>query len=319
MTKETIAVCVSVAAVLILAMLTQESSAQVGGVQAVVVTSSPTGACTSDYYVHFNKTNGTLSGCRNGTWAVISGGADGAAGPTGATGPTGPAGATGAGIQGIQGVTGVTGVTGPTGSTGTTGATGTTGSVGVTGPAGSQGVQGVQGVQGIQGAQGVTGAAGSNGSQGVTGTTGMTGATGPTGMTGSTGTTGATGATGAGLVDCSESGGLLSCTGFTATDDTHSGGVYNQGLTSGGSAIVVADIAGTAIAYVMPTTNGAADQVLADSGVTTCPTLPAAFPTTCHQLEFRNRTATGLSGSGNAFACLDSAGVLYRSATACAP
>ncbi len=195
MKKSTIAVCVSAAAVLILAMLTQDSSAQVGGIQTIVVTSSPSGACTSDYYQHYNKTTGSLSGCRNGTWAVISGGADGAVGPTGATGPAGATGATGAGIQGIQGVTGVTGPTGITGNTGVTGATGVTGSVGVTGPAGSQGIQGVQGIQGLQGVQGVTGAAGTNGSNGVTGATGRTGSTGATGATG-TGTTGATGATG---------------------------------------------------------------------------------------------------------------------------
>lgn len=72
---------------------------------------------------------------------------------------------------------------------------------------------------------------------------------------------------------------------------TASGGDDMKGLTSGGVALVVADVAGTAIVYVLPTTNGAANKLLTDTGVTTCPTLAAGFPTTCHLLSWSPGTA----------------------------
>ncbi len=69
-------------------------------------------------------------------------------------------------------------------------------------------------------------------------------------------------------------------------DPTRSGAEYYLGLTSGGVALAVADVAGTAITYVLPSTNGAAGQVMIDSGSTTCPTLPSGYPTTCHLISF---------------------------------
>lgn len=72
---------------------------------------------------------------------------------------------------------------------------------------------------------------------------------------------------------------------------TTSGGDYMKGVTSGGVAWAVANIAGTAIVYVLPSTNGAADQVLTDTGSTTCPTLGAGFPTTCHLMQWQAPSA----------------------------
>jgi hypothetical protein len=73
---------------------------------------------------------------------------------------------------------------------------------------------------------------------------------------------------------------------LSSSDNTHSGIVELNGLTSGEVAFAVADVAGTAIAYILPSTNGVADQVLFDSGVTTCPTLPTGSPSTCHLLKW---------------------------------
>lgn len=77
---------------------------------------------------------------------------------------------------------------------------------------------------------------------------------------------------------------VVTAPGFNSSDATNSGAIYLQGVTSGGVALVVADVAGTAIAYILPTTNLAAGQVLVDNGATTCPTLDASLPAVCHQL-----------------------------------
>lgn len=79
---------------------------------------------------------------------------------------------------------------------------------------------------------------------------------------------------------------------FASTDTSHSGGANFSGVTSGSVMLAAADIAGTAIVYVLPTTNGTAGQVLQDNGVIACPTLVAGSPSTCHQLTW----ATGSSG-----------------------
>jgi len=65
-----------------------------------------------------------------------------------------------------------------------------------------------------------------------------------------------------------------------------SGTDYMLGVTSGGSGWAVADVAGTPILYMMPTTNGTAGQALIDNGVATCGTYQSGvgLPTTCHQL-----------------------------------
>lgn len=93
-------------------------------------------------------------------------------------------------------------------------------------------------------------------------------------------------------------------------DPSKSGSIYMSGLTSGGVALSVGDIAGTAITYVEPTTNGAADQVLFDSGVTTCPTLPTGFPAVCHLKVWTSVTNCGdathalaYSTSSHVFSC----------------
>lgn len=74
---------------------------------------------------------------------------------------------------------------------------------------------------------------------------------------------------------------------------TASGLAYLQGLTSGGVAWAVNDVAGTAIVYILPSTNGAANQFLMDNGVITCPTLPAGAPTVCHSVIWTSATGSG--------------------------
>jgi hypothetical protein len=99
--------------------------------------------------------------------------------------------------------------------------------------------------------------------------------------------------------------GVATAAGFNSSE-SFSGSFSGSGLTSGQVVLSVADIAGTAIVYVWPSTNGTAGQVLSDSGVTTCPTLPAGYPTVCHLLAW---IAAGGGGSGGG-------GVLGYSATA---
>ena len=72
------------------------------------------------------------------------------------------------------------------------------------------------------------------------------------------------------------------------TTGNYSGNVAWSGLTSGGAGWAVADVAGTAIVYVLPTSTPTASQYLQDSGATTCPTLPAGSPTLCHLLQWVN-------------------------------
>lgn len=81
----------------------------------------------------------------------------------------------------------------------------------------------------------------------------------------------------------SDSSGNVSANSITLTS-LDSGSTYMKGLTSGGVQLAVDDIAGTAITYVMPSTNGTSGQVLTDNGSITCPTLAAGSPATCHQL-----------------------------------
>ncbi len=100
---------------------------------------------------------------------------------------------------------------------------------------------------------------------------------------------------------CSTLGDILSrnskATSFIGQDTTHSAILELQGLTSGEVALGVADIAGTAITYVLPSTNGVAGQVLSDSGVTACPTFAAGAPATCHLLTWINGVTTVASGT----------------------
>lgn len=106
--------------------------------------------------------------------------------------------------------------------------------------------------------------------------------------------------------------GSLTGLSFTGSDTSHSGLDYLKGKTSGGVAFGVDDVAGTAIAYILPSTNGVSGQYLEDSGSTTCPTLPSGAPATCHQLTWNTPTGTGTiatttsalkgDGAGNASA-----------------
>ena len=90
--------------------------------------------------------------------------------------------------------------------------------------------------------------------------------------------------------------GVATAAGFNSSE-SFSGNFSGSGLTSGQVVLSVADIAGTAIVYVWPSTNGTAGQVLSDSGVTTCPTLPAGYPTLCHQLTWVANGGGGGSGA----------------------
>jgi len=67
------------------------------------------------------------------------------------------------------------------------------------------------------------------------GTTGPAGATGPTGPAGAAGATGATGATGAGLVDCTETAGQLSCPAGYVSGATGAGAVQTKEASSSGT------------------------------------------------------------------------------------
>lgn len=108
-----------------------------------------------------------------------------------------------------------------------------------------------------------------------------------------------------------DSSGNLTSLSVTTGDGTKSGSVYMQGTTSGGVAWAVADIAGTAIAYVLPATNGIASQVLVDTGAITCPTLDAGAPSTCHLLAWQYGAlvpltagaSVTLSGNSRVFVC----------------
>ena len=89
--------------------------------------------------------------------------------------------------------------------------------------------------------------------------------------------------------------GTVSATSFQSLDTVSSGIAIFNGLTSGTVALAAADVAGTSIAYVLPSTNGAANQFLMDNGSTTCPTLASGSPTTCHQLIWSSSLlATGI-------------------------
>lgn len=92
-----------------------------------------------------------------------------------------------------------------------------------------------------------------------------------------------------------DSSGNISALSFISGGATpaNSGVLILNGLTSGSVALSAADIAGTAITYVLPSTNGSAGQFLKDNGVTTCPTLASGAPTTCHLLAWAT-----VSGSG---------------------
>lgn len=77
--------------------------------------------------------------------------------------------------------------------------------------------------------------------------------------------------------------GILSIPGGITSTGSSSGSILLEGLTSGAAAIVVNDVAGTATAYILPTTSSQG-KIWVDSGTATCPTLAAGLPAACHQL-----------------------------------
>lgn len=64
------------------------------------------------------------------------------------------------------------------------------------------------------------------------------------------------------------------------------GYIEPQGATSGGQGFTVADVAGTATLYVLPTAPGGSGTVLTDNGSTSCPTLPSGAPSNCEGLKW---------------------------------
>jgi len=78
------------------------------------------------------------------------------------------------------------------------------------------------------------------------------------------------------------------------------------GKTSGSAGFTVADAAGTQILYMLPTSTGSTNYVLADSGSATCPDMASGAPTNCHQLVW-NAPASGAAGvAPSAFGSLPS-------------
>jgi hypothetical protein len=81
-------------------------------------------------------------------------------------------------------------------------------------------------------------------------------------------------------------------TGSTGAD---SGLHVFYGKTSGAVALGAADVAGTAIVYVLPSTNGTSGQFLSDLGAATCPTYVTGAPTTCHQTAWEGPSMTPIT------------------------
>jgi hypothetical protein len=103
-----------------------------------------------------------------------------------------------------------------------------------------------------------------------------------------------------------------------ATDGAGSGktgALQWLGKTSGGAGFSVNDVAGTSILYLLPAANGAAGQILYDTGAATCPDLETA-PTSCHQLAWTGALAAGaLLLGGNTAAPTASADFVQTSHT----
>lgn len=72
-------------------------------------------------------------------------------------------------------------------------------------------------------------------------------------------------------------------TGFQGMDTSVSSGINMAGKTSGGAMLAVADVAGTAIVIVLPTSIPMSfPKSLQITGTTTCPTLVSGSPATCY-------------------------------------
>ncbi len=85
-----------------------------------------------------------------------------------------------------------------------------------------------------------------------------------------------------------DSNGNVSAKSITTNDTSVSGSAQFAGFTSGGFAIVAADIAGSSVGYVWPTSVPMTfPKSLQITGTVTCPTLAAGNPTTCYQLSWQ--------------------------------
>jgi hypothetical protein len=85
----------------------------------------------------------------------------------------------------------------------------------------------------------------------------------------------------------------------TGSGSSQSGLVVLSGSASGGAGFAVPDAAAaTPILYLLPVTAGTANQLLLDSGVVTCPLLPAGSPALCHQMMWGLVAASMLPAPG---------------------
>ncbi len=79
--------------------------------------------------------------------------------------------------------------------------------------------------------------------------------------------------------------GTVFCAVDLISDLTKNGTLILDGVTSGGIAFSVSNVAGTATTLIWPSTGASTGQVLTDNGTVTCPTLlPSTAPATCRAL-----------------------------------
>ena len=93
------------------------------------------------------------------------------------------------------------------------------------------------------------------------------------------------------------SGNILTPGGIGTGNGSNQSGFYvYNGATTGASGFGAPTNAGTPVVYLMPAAPPSlSTQVLGDTGVATCPALPATAPTLCHQMSWV--TATGAAGA----------------------
>jgi hypothetical protein len=110
----------------------------------------------------------------------------------------------------------------------------------------------------------------------------------------------------------------------TGVGGANTGAAFMTGVTDAkAQGFSVNDTAGVSILYLMPSSAGAASQVLKDTGVVTCPTLAAGAPAVCHQLAWtfayqtidsngsavtQRPTVNLISGTNATVTCVDNSG-----------
>ncbi len=228
---------------------------------------------------------------------------------------------------GINGGVGIQGPTGPSGTNGTNGAVGATGAAGATGPSGPAGATGASGAAGL-GISNCTPASGSGSAYTCSASPVITTCSLVTAIqfipdVANTGS-GVTLNPGCGVKSVTMGDGsntapllgtfvpgnkyLLTFDGTRFNyipgtyDPQHSGAYYQAGLTSGGTAQGVRDVAqATPTLYYEPTSVAAGDTVLMDGGTVTCDAgLPAGMPTFCRQKVWALLTSCSTNGGGAA-------------------